>query len=142
MASKILTIRIKMLKKFILSIVMLSSVLFATVQHVQVTPETLKDIKVIDIRTPGEWVQTGIVKGAYTIMFFDEKGQYDVDAFLKQLNRVVKKDEKFALICRTGSRTTMISEFLANKLGYNVVNLKGGMMHLMAQGYKPTVYKK
>ncbi|MEA2029014.1 MAG: rhodanese-like domain-containing protein [Campylobacterota bacterium] len=131
-----------MFKKFILSIMILSTALFATVEHIEATPNAFKGMKVVDIRTPGEWMQTGIVKDSYTIMFFDEQGQYDVDAFLKQLNMVVKKDEKFALICRTGSRTTMISEFLANKLGYNVVNLRGGIMHLMAQGYKSTAYKK
>jgi rhodanese-related sulfurtransferase len=131
-----------MLKKLVATLLVLSTLLFASVKHVEATPAAFKGLKVIDIRTPGEWVQTGIVKGSYTIMFFDEQGGYDMDKFLNQLNMVVKKDEEFALICRTGSRTTMVSEFLANKLGYKVVNLKGGIMHLMSQGYQPTPYKR
>jgi len=131
-----------MFKKFLITLLVASTTLFATVKNVNVTPAALKDIKVIDIRTPGEWMQTGIVKGAHPIMFFDERGQYNIDKFLEELNKVVKKDEEFALICRTGSRTTMVSQFLSEKLGYKVVNLQGGMMQLMAQGYQPVAYKK
>jgi len=131
-----------MLKKLLMGLLLLCSTLLATVEHIDATPSAIKGIKIIDIRTPSEWMQTGIVEGSHTIMFFDEQGGYDADTFLSTLNKVVTKDEKFALICRTGSRTTMISQFLSEKLGYNVVNLKGGILSLMAQGYKPTPYKK
>ena len=115
----------------------------AELQQVWVTPAFVeKGIKIIDIRTPAEWRESGIVKGAYTITFFDEKGNFNVDAFVKQLNQVVKKNEPFALICHTGSRTTMVSDFLANKLGYRVINLKGGMMKLTQEGYKPVRYQR
>jgi len=125
-----------------MGLLLLCSTLLATVEHIDATPSAIKGIKIIDIRTPSEWMQTGIVEGSHTIMFFDEQGGYDADTFLSALNKIVTKDEKFALICRTGSRTTMISQFLSEKLGYNVVNLKGGILSLMAQGYKPTPYKK
>ena len=125
-----------------MGLLLLCSTLLATVEHIDATPSAIKGIKIIDIRTPSEWMQTGIVEGSHTIMFFDEQGGYDADTFLNTLNKVVTKDEKFALICRTGSRTTMISQFLSEKMGYNVVNLKGGILSLMAQGYKPTPYKK
>ena len=74
-------------------------------------------------------------------MFFDEKGKYDVTKFLAELNKVVEKDEQFALICRTGSRTSDISKYLSTEFGYNVINLGGGMMKLMHEGYKPVAYK-
>jgi rhodanese-related sulfurtransferase len=85
-------------------------------------------IKVIDIRTEGEWSETGILKGSYPITFFDERGGYDVAKFLGKLNRVVESGEKFALICRTGSRTRTVSSFLARN-GYSVINLQGGILH-------------
>ncbi len=123
--------------------ILLSVSLFAELQNIVATPEFLKkDIPVVDVRTPGEWKQTGIVKGAHTIMFFDERGGYNVDAFLKALNQAVNTKKPFALICRTGSRTTMISDFLDKELHYNVINLQGGMMELMRQGYKPAPYEK
>lgn len=115
----------------------------AELQNVWVTKDFLKkDIKIIDIRTPAEWKETGIVEGAYTIMFFDEQGRFNIPEFLAALDKVVKKDEQFALICRTGSRTTEVSKFLAYKLDYDVINLSGGMMKLMRDGYKPVPYKK
>ncbi|UFH58512.1 rhodanese-like domain-containing protein [Sulfurovum mangrovi] len=114
---------------------------FAELKHVWATKDFLKnDIKIIDVRTPGEWRETGIVEGSYTIMFFDEQGRFNVPLFLEELNKVVKKDEQFALICRTGSRTTEISKFLSQQLGYNVINLAGGIQKLMREGYKPVMY--
>ena len=113
----------------------------AELQQVWATPEFAeKNIKIIDIRTPAEWKETGIVKGSYTIMFFDEQGNFYRD-FLKELDKVVKKDEPFALICRVGSRTGMVSEFLSEKLGYKVINLKGGIMKMIHEGYKTVPYQ-
>ncbi len=131
------------MKKIVFGLLLLATSLFAELQNIWVTNDFLKkDIKIIDIRTPGEWRQTGIVKGAYTIMFFDEKGQYDIPKFLESLNKIVKKDEQFALICRTGSRTAEIAKFLSSQHGYKVINLGGGMMKLMQEGHKPIKYLK
>ena len=130
------------MKKIILGLLLLSLSLFAEVTDVVVTPEFVNStkMKIIDIRTPEEWRETGIVKGAYTLTFFNKNGDYDIYSFLNSLNKIVKKDEKFALICRTGSRTKMVSNFLGNKLNYHVVNLKGGLMKLLQDGYKTQPY--
>ena len=126
------------MKRIVFGLLLLATSLFAELKQEWATEKFLqKNIKVIDIRTPAEWRETGIVKGSYPIMFFDEQGNYDVPKFLKALDKVVKKDEQFALICRVGSRTGMLSDFLANKMGYKVINLKGGIMKLFSEGYKP-----
>ena len=131
------------MKKILLGLLFTGTMLMAELQQVWATPAFVNEkIKIIDIRTPAEWVETGIVKGAYTIMFFDEKGDFSVENFLRQLNMAVKKDEQFALICRVGSRTGMVSEFLSEKLGYKVINLKGGIMKMIHEGYKTVPYKK
>jgi len=131
------------MKKIVIFMMILASVLVAEVEQVLASEDFLKkNIKIIDIRTPGEWKETGIVKGAYTLMFFNEQGSYNAQEFIDKLNKIVKKNEKFALICRTGSRTSMISNFLDKEFGYKVINLQGGMMLLMREGYKPTPYKK
>jgi len=128
--------------KILFTLLITMTALMADLQQVWATPEFVqKDIKIIDIRTPNEWKETGIVKDSYTIMFFDEEGNFSVENFLKQLNMVVKKDESFALICRVGSRTGIISEFLSEKLGYKVINLKGGIMKIIQEGYKTVPYK-
>ena len=131
------------MKKILFILLAFSISLMAELTHVWSTPAFGdKDIKIIDIRTPAEWKETGIVKGSYTIMFFDERGNFNVENFLRQLDMAVKKDEQFALICRVGSRTGMVSEFLSEKLGYKVINLKGGIMKMIYEGYKTTPYKK
>lgn len=131
------------MKRALIGVLMMTAALMAELQQVWVTPQFAdKEIKIIDIRTPAEWRETGIVKGSYTIMFFDERGNFNVETFLKQLDKVVKKDEPFALICRVGSRTGMVSEFLSQRLDYKVTNLKGGIMKMIHEGYKTVPYKE
>ncbi len=98
------------------------------------------DMKVVDIRTEMEWRQTGVVPGCSTITFFDEMGNYDAEGFLKQMDALGGKEVEIGLICRTGSRTAQIANFMAQQ-GYNVKNLAGGVMKLMSEGYELTPYK-
>ncbi len=88
-----------------------------------------KKVPIVDIRTPGEWKETGLVKGSIPIQFFNELGQYDIPAFLKELNEKVDTSKEFALICRTGSRTQMVGMFLSDKLNYKVIDIKDGIVH-------------
>ncbi len=130
------------MRKIVFTLLFLATSLMADLTHVWASKSFAdKNIKIIDIRTPAEWKETGIVKGSYTIMFFDEKGNFSVKDFLKDLDKVVKKDEPFALICRVGSRTSLVSEFLSQKMGYKVINLKGGIMKMIGEGYKTVPYK-
>ncbi len=84
---------------------------------------------IIDIRTPTEWEQTGVVPGSVKIMFFDENGAYDIDKFMSELKKVVKdKNQPIILICRTANRTKTVGNFLSNDMGYkNVKELSGGI---------------
>ena len=130
------------MKKTLFGLLLLGTTLFAEVTHVQATPKFITEtkLKIIDIRTEGEWIQTGVIRGSHLITFFDERGNYDIETFLSQLDNVVTKGEKFALICRTGSRTGMISNFLGQKMNYDVVNLQGGLMKLFREGFQPEFY--
>ncbi len=98
------------------------------------------DMVIVDIRTSPEWQQTGIVPNAKCITFFDESGNYDVEAFLKSMDELGGKAQKIGLICRTGSRTSQVANFMDQE-GYDVKNLAGGVMKLMREGYKLTPYK-
>lgn len=107
-----------------------------------VTPDIVQSgIKIIDIRTAQEWKETGIIKDSIPITFFDAIGRYDADKFLKELDMHVSKDKQFAIICRTGNRTTSVGEFLSD-FGYDVINLQGGVVSLVNQGYELTPYEK
>lgn len=104
--------------------------LFAQVTNEFISQKLINSgIVIIDIRTQGEWIQTGLVKGSHPIEFFNEKGKYNIPKFLKELKTVIKPNEKFALICNTGSRTKLVSQFLSQDLKYNVINLQGGIQY-------------
>ena len=84
-------------------------------------------IPIVDVRTPPEWKETGLLKGAIPIMFFNQKGGYDINGFLRELNAKVDTKKPFAIICHTGSRTSMIAPWMSKELNYDVINLLGGM---------------
>ncbi len=98
-------------------------------------------IKIIDIRTPSEWKTTGIVKGSFPIMFFDESGNYNMNGFLAELNKKVKKNERFALICNSGNRSKVLGTYLGTQLGYSVVDLEGGIQYAIGKKIPLEPYK-
>ena len=129
------------LKKIFFTLLVLFASLNASVTNEYPSMALIKKhIPIVDIRTTGEWRETGLLKGAIPIMFFNERGQYDVKAFLKELSAKVDTKKTFALICRTGSRTRMVTEFLSKELGYNVINLTGGMVYAKSKNLPIVAY--
>jgi len=116
------------LKKIFLALILLTVSLMAELTNEYISQKMI-DAKtpIVDIRTAGEWRESGLLPNAIPITFFDESGNYDVNAFLAELNKKVDTKKTFALICHTGSRTSVLAPFLSEKLNYNVINLKGGM---------------
>ena len=130
------------MKKTILSLMLLCSTLIGKVTNIEVSPEFIEEnkIKIIDIRTQREWEEMGVISGAHLITFFTNN-KFNSESFLKELNMVVEKDEQFAIISNTASRTKLVSNFLGHKNNYNVINLIGGMSKLLEAGYKVELYK-
>lgn len=116
------------MKKIALLLTLLAVSLFAQVTNTHITEELLDSkTPIVDIRTVPEWKETGLLKGAIPIVFFNAQGKYDIDAFLTELNKRVDTTKPFAIICHTGSRTSMVAPWMSKELHYNVVNLLGGM---------------
>lgn len=81
----------------------------------------------IDVRSPGEWRQTGLAEGATPITIHDPGG---MSAFVQNiLDRVDgKRDTPVALICASGVRSTYAQQLL-RKAGFSdVVNVREGML--------------
>ena len=132
------------LKKIILTFMLLATALFADLKNEFITKAFVASkTPIVDIRTAPEWRETGLIKGAIPITFFRRDGSYDARAFLRELNKKVDTSKPFALICHTGSRTAVVSAWLAKELGYKVINLKGGMEYATKIAHLPTTpYKK
>ena len=130
-----------MIKKILGLLVLIQISLLADFKHIDIDEaEKLmqKNVPVIDIRTPPEWRETGVIKGSFKLMFFDERGRYDVQKWLNDFGKIVKdKNQPFILVCRTASRTNMVGQFLSNQMGYKkVYDLKGGIVHWKRSGKK------
>lgn len=83
-------------------------------------------LKLIDIRTPPEWKQTGVARDALRINMLHPQG---AAGFLNEVLSNVGGDKSapIALICRTGNRTTQVQKFLQAQGFTNVYNVKEGM---------------
>lgn len=78
-------------------------------------------VAVIDIRTEGEWKETGVIAGSRLLTFFDEKGRADPPAWLDKVKAVARPDQPVILICRSGNRTRAATQFLSQQAGYKTV---------------------
>jgi len=95
-------------------------------------------VTLVDIRLEEEWKQTGIVKGAKTITFFDRSGRINPN-FVPEFTKLIEKDQQVALICRTGNRTKAASQAIAQQLGYKkVLNVTHGIVGWMSEN-RPVV---
>jgi len=92
-------------------------------------------VPVIDIRTQPEWEETGIVPGSHLLTFFDERGKVDPLAWLSKAKAVAQPNEPVIVICRTGNRTKMVSQFLSQQSGYaTVYNVRNGIRAWIKDG--------
>ncbi len=89
-----------------------------------------RGVAVIDVRTVSEWQKTGVVEGSHLIMFYDDSGKYDLNAWLNEIAKVANKGEALILICHSGSRSKQLAKHLASVVGYKeVYNVKRGISH-------------
>ena len=83
-------------------------------------------ITLVDIRTPPEWKETGVARGAKLVNMLHPQGAPGfTSALLEQVNG--NKDAPIALICRTGNRTTQVQRYLQSQGFTQVYNVKEGM---------------
>lgn len=122
------------MKKTIALLFIVTSLLFAEVRDLNISSfEKMEKngIPVIDIRTPREWRESGIIAGSHTIMFFGPDGRYDVKSFIADLEKLgIRKKTPFILVCRSANRTRKLGDYLSEELGYeNVYHLTGGILN-------------
>ncbi len=134
----------KIAYKIVFTILLLTASAFAKFNHLdsaQVEKMIQQGVPIIDIRTPGEWKQTGVIKGAKLIMFFDRNGKYDAKKWLEEFSKVVKnKNQPFIIYCAHANRSKAVGKFLDKQLGYKNVNeLEGGIIYGWIDKGKKTV---
>jgi len=87
-----------------------------------------KGVTVVDVRRPEEWRDDGVIKGAKLLTAFDGRGRF-VKEFPAEFAKLVSKDQPVALVCHSGSRSSILSYLLSERAGYSkVYNMAGGML--------------
>lgn len=117
------------MKPLAFKIILIINVLFASfafsdvieIGNIELKSLLQKKIPLIDIRRKDEWKSTGIVENSILMTFFDKNGKANTNEWLKELNKIAKKNDPVILICRTGRRTGIISKFLSEKVGYRLI---------------------
>lgn len=97
-------------------------------------PEFDKEIKadsvqILDVRTPQEYAEGHIV-GALNI-------NVKSDDFRQTAEKELSKDSTILVYCRSGRRSMDAAEILT-RLGYKVINLKGGIIEWKEDGLPVT----
>jgi len=131
------------MKKIVLLAAFLSVSLFAEFKTVGVEEFAklqAKGYPVIDIRTPGEWEQTGIIKGAHKMMFFTPNGEPDLAGWFFELGHLAKsKKEPILIYCAHANRTKALGEGLEQMGFEHVYELKDGIENGWIKAGRKTV---
>lgn len=101
--------------------------------HTFLTVDQMKDTGglIVDIRTPPEWVQTGVIEGAELVTFDDP------DRFLAAIGPEIADGRDLILVCRSGNRTAQAARLIADRIPNRIVSIDGGMKKVIASGYQP-----
>lgn len=103
-------------------------------EHKAITVDEMKasGALIVDIRTPPEWYQTGVIEGAKLVTFQDPQ------TFVAAIRDDIADGRDVVLVCRSGSRTQAAGMYLAQMIENKVISAAGGMIELVArQGYQP-----
>ncbi|WP_292025432.1 rhodanese-like domain-containing protein [Maritimibacter sp. UBA3975] len=86
---------------------------------------------IVDIRTPPEWAETGVIEDAVLLTFSDP------ERFLAQVGPALADGRDLILVCRSGNRTRAAAQVLADRIPNRIVSVEGGMKRVIASGYNP-----
>lgn len=86
-------------------------------------------VQLLDVRTPQEYAE-GHIAGAVNI-------DVQADNFQPTVRQELSKDSTILVYCRSGRRSLDAAEILT-RLGYRVVNLKGGILDWQDSGLPVT----
>lgn len=110
-------------------------VLPAGAGEVTVTQMTVDQMKaggalIVDIRTPEEWAETGVIEGAKLVTFTDP------ESFLAAVGPELADGRDLVLVCRSGRRSGAAAEALQSLIPNRIVSQDGGMSVLIGEGYQ------
>lgn len=85
---------------------------------------------IVDIRTPPEWAETGVIEGAELVTFDDP------ESFMAKVGPEIADGRDLILICRSGNRTRRAAQMLAGRIPNKIISVRGGMSAQIKSGYQ------
>tara|TARA_B100000945_G_scaffold155882_1_gene124976 strand:+ start:4027 stop:4440 length:414 start_codon:yes stop_codon:yes gene_type:complete len=70
------------------------------------------NVPLIDIRTEGEWYETGVIKSSHLMTFFDKNGSYDFRKWMTEVVEIANENGPVVIICRSGRRSRIVSNMI------------------------------
>ena len=70
------------------------------------------DVPLIDIRTEGEWYETGVINSSHLLTFFEKDGSYDFRKWMIELGEIANENGPVIIICRSGRRSRIVSNMI------------------------------
>jgi rhodanese-related sulfurtransferase len=119
------------MKSWSLVLIFAASLVNAEVVHIdnaQLKTLRAEGLTLVDVRTPGEWQQTGVVEGSQLVMLVDEAGRSDPEEWKKQMAAVSDPTQPVILICRSGNRSNVGAKILGQQNPYRkIYNVREGI---------------
>ena len=69
-------------------------------------------VPLIDIRTEGEWHETGVIKSSHLLTFFDKDGNYDFKKWMIEVEEIADENGPVIIMCRSGRRSRIVSNMI------------------------------
>lgn len=85
---------------------------------------------IVDIRTPEEWADTGVIDGARLVTFDNAQ------SFIAALGPDLADGRNLILICRSGRRSAAAAEALQTMIPNHIISIDGGMGRIIDEGYQ------
>ncbi len=84
-------------------ILLFSTQLFAEINEVNNNKIKIlmeSGVPLIDIRTEGEWHETGVINQSKLLTFFDKDGNSNVKKWMLELEKIASKKDPVIIICK------------------------------------------
>ena len=78
-------------------------------------------IPLVDIRTEGEWYETGVIDQSNLLTFFDKYGDSKVEEWITKFEKIAGRKDPVIIICRSGRRSRVVANYLVQKENYLTV---------------------
>ena len=64
-------------------------------------------VPLIDIRTEGEWHETGVINSSHLLTFFDKDGNYDFKKWMIEIGEIADENGPVIIMCRSGKEAAL-----------------------------------